>query len=69
MPKSGKNEKLHKSKPYSRVTPKSLNRFSYFHPEDGTNLTSTDRNEQDYADNLGLDSSLKDLIIKLAKTA
>lgn len=67
MPKHAKQqEKPNTSKPYTRVTPYSLNRFSYFHAEDKTNLTSTGRGISNYSSLLGI-PSLKKMIMDLAK--
>jgi SAM-dependent methyltransferase len=55
------------SKDYTRVTPKSLNRFSYFHTEDKTNLTIATRAVKEYAEQLDFKNSLKKYIITFAR--
>ena len=60
--------KPHHSKPYTRVTARSINRFSYFHSEDRTNRTITTRGISEYSALLGFKGNLlKHHIIKLAK--
>ena len=60
-----KQEKSHKTKSYTRVTPRTLNRFRYFQAEDTTNLTTTSRNTSSYARKLGI-KCLKTMLIDLA---
>jgi SAM-dependent methyltransferase len=67
MPKVKKNAPIHKTTPYTRVTTRSLGRFSHFHPEDQTNATNTTRDIGDYSESLGLKRSLKNLIIHCAR--
>src|SRR3990167_2218445 len=68
MPKSLLH-KVHKSrcsKPYTRVTSRSHQRFSFFHAQDATNLTATWRECAEYEEFLGI-QSLEEMIINLAK--
>ncbi|MDX1902057.1 MAG: hypothetical protein SFW66_08690 [Gammaproteobacteria bacterium] len=51
---------------YTRVTPRSLNRFTLFNSHDKTNGTKITRSPSDYADLLGLKLSLKEYLIQLA---
>lgn len=65
MPKT-KKEKPHHSKPYTRVTHKSIFRFDDFKSEDSTNLTTTHRDTKHYSYLLNIDS-LPELILSIAK--
>lgn len=68
MPKTSHNkEKPHEVKPYTRVTPRSVHRFSNFDAEDKNNLTNTTRDPQSYSQFLSLECSLKEFIIKLSR--
>lgn len=54
------------NKEYTRVTPRSLNRFALFVSHDKTNGTRTTRQPEEYANRLGLKLSLKEYIIQLS---
>src|SRR5580704_13212695 len=70
MPKTQNKKESLRHNPYTRVTPRSLNRFGLFCKEDETNITKIDREPAEYADLLGLKSLKKfitDLAIKLGR--